>query len=266
MAAELLQLGTWYGDYGTVLARGILVSGRVAGLFLTAPVLSSRLMPMRVKSLFVVVLSSFYALILADRITVPDSPIVMAGWFCLELATGAALGLLAQLLVGAVQVAFQVVDIQTGFGAAGTLDPSMGGQGSVLAQASTIFALLALLAVNGHHQLLTGLGQTFLVAPPGLLVPGWQAWEAMQQSSSAMFVAALKMGAPLVAMLLTADLCFGLLARTVPQMNVFITAFPVKIGLTLVALTLASPELVRLLEVHFNGITTDWIKLIAALR
>jgi flagellar biosynthetic protein FliR len=266
LVAELLQLGTWYGDYGTVLARAVLVSGRISGLFVTAPVLSSRLVPMQVKLLLLVVLSGFYGLMLGDRITLPPSPLVMAGWFCLELATGSALGMLASMLVGAVQVAFQVVDVQTGFGAAGTLDPSMGSQGTVLEQTSTVIALLALLAVNGHHQLLAGLWQTFLVAPPGAFMPSWQVWETLQQASSMMFMIALKMGAPLVAMLLMADLCFGLLARTVPQMNVFFTAFPVKIALTLLALALASPEFVRLLEALFSGLTSDWAKLLAALR
>ena len=55
------------------------------------------------------------------------------------------------------------------------------------------------------------------------------------------FIIALKMGAPILAALFLADVALGFIARTAPQINVFIIGFPVKVGMGILLLGISLP-------------------------
>jgi flagellar biosynthetic protein FliR len=66
------------------------------------------------------------------------------------------------------------------------------------------------------------------------------------------FVVAIQVGAPIIATLLVTSVAFGLVARTVPQMNVFIVAMPLKIGVGLLFLGFSLPYVAAFLKKIFN--------------
>ena len=69
-----------------------------------------------------------------------------------------------------------------------------------------------------------------------------------------MFVIAIQVGAPIMATLLVTSVAFGLVARTVPQMNVFIVAMPLKIGVGLLFLGFSLPYFSAFLKTVFDGL------------
>jgi flagellar biosynthetic protein FliR len=69
-----------------------------------------------------------------------------------------------------------------------------------------------------------------------------------------MFVIAIQVGAPIIATLLVTSVAFGLVARTVPQMNVFIVAMPLKIGVGLLFLGFSLPYFAAFLRKIFDGL------------
>jgi flagellar biosynthetic protein FliR len=69
-----------------------------------------------------------------------------------------------------------------------------------------------------------------------------------------MFVIAIQVGAPIIATLLVTSVAFGLVARTVPQMNVFIVAMPLKIGVGLIFLGVSLPYFTAFLKKIFSGL------------
>ena len=76
--------------------------------------------------------------------------------------------------------------------------------------------------------------------------------EQIVQIAGSMFVIGLKIGAPIIAVLLLTSIAFGLIARTVPQMNVFFVAMPLKIFVGLLFLGLSLPFFLSFLKQLFR--------------
>jgi len=82
---------------------------------------------------------------------------------------------------------------------------------------------------------------------------------------SGAFTIALQVGAPVLAVLLVSDLALGFLARTVPQINVFLTGFPIKIAAGLLTLSFLIPLLGNVLRVLLDLIESDLHSLMRVL-
>jgi flagellar biosynthetic protein FliR len=65
--------------------------------------------------------------------------------------------------------------------------------------------------------------------------------------------------------LLITSVAFGLIARTVPQMNVFIVAMPLKIAVGLLFLGFSLPYFSAFLEKIFNGLGQNIIFMLKAM-
>lgn len=108
------------------LVAFVLALARVAGLFLIAPVLASRATPLRVRAALVFFLTVTMLPLLA-RTAAPAAamtgPLALLGSMLLETSLGFAIGMVAQLIMGAVQMAGQLVGIQMGIGLANLIDP-----------------------------------------------------------------------------------------------------------------------------------------------
>jgi flagellar biosynthetic protein FliR len=96
--------------------------------------------------------------------------------------------------------------------------------------------------------LVRGLFTSYEGLPLGAVLPGDQIGETVVHAMSTMFLAAIQIAGPLVAVLLLADVALGLISRASPQMNIFAFGFPVKIMLTLVMLGLTFPLLPTALD------------------
>jgi len=150
-----------------------------------------------------------------------------------ELVLGLIIGLSVHLFFAAVQLGGQLVGFQMGFAIANVIDPETGTQGSILAQFGYWIALLLFLVLNGHHILLDVLANSFSVVKVGSLGLGDGIFERIVGASGEMFSMAIKVGAPAIAALLLTSAGFGIVAKLVPQVNILIVAFPLKIAIGL---------------------------------
>jgi flagellar biosynthetic protein FliR len=153
-----------------------------------------------------------------------------------EALIGLSMGVLAHLCLAAVPLAGQLVGYQMGFGIANVVDPVGQRQMSVIATFFNLMVLWLFLALNGHHLLIVAIFRSFEWMPPGT---GWLhegLGELALEGGRQLFRSALLLAAPIMLILLCVKVGLGLVARTVPQMNVFIVALPLQIGVGLVAL------------------------------
>jgi flagellar biosynthetic protein FliR len=130
-----------------------------------------------------------------------------------------------------------------GFGAAKVLNPATGTPAPVLASMLGVLGVAVFLAMDGHHVLIRALGASLLAYPPGTaaFAPDWSTLFAQ---SGAMFTFGLALAGPVMIALLLADVGMAVMARSMPQLNVFVLSFAVKILLGLLGL-LASVSLAR---------------------
>lgn len=233
----------------------LLVLARIGGVFGFAPVFGSRNVPLQVKA----GLSALFALVTFPLVQAPAAGYpadVVAYAVCVgrEILVGAVTGYVASLVMVGVQLAGQLVDIQVGFGLVNVVDPVANTQVTVMGQFQYLLAMLLFLVFNGHHMVVSGLVESYAVVP----ISGFTLTARLEGGVIRLFcdtlVVALKIAAPVTCTLLLTDVVMAMLARTVPQMNIFIVGFPLKIGVGLLTLVVALPLFVLVVRGSFSGL------------
>ncbi|MES2202583.1 MAG: flagellar biosynthetic protein FliR [candidate division FCPU426 bacterium] len=226
----------------------ILILVRVGALFMAAPILGNARIPGQVKAGLILLVSVLLLFSLNTQgLNLPQKAVgnifALTGSIMGELFVGLAVAYSSFLFFSAIQMAGQILDIQVGFGLVNVLDPTSNSQVSVLGQFYYLVALLYFLALDGHHFLLKALGDSFRLIPPGSL--GWfehaaAAGPKLSDFFTQLFIIALQIAGPSIAVLFLTNVTMGLLSRTIPQMNVFIVGLPanVLIGLLVTIVSL----------------------------
>lgn len=234
----------------------LLIMIRVTAFFATLPIFSYRNVPTQHKIGF----SFFLALLMYFTIPIPDV-MVDGEYFLLllkEAAVGIAVGLLAYIILAAIQIAGGFIDFQMGFAIANVIDPQTGAQSPLIGQYLYMITLLFILAVNGHHLIIDGVFYSYEFIPMDQFIP-WQqeSWILyIIDSFNHMFVIAFLMAVPIVGCLFLVDIALGIVARTVPQLNVFVVGLPLKIFVALAVLVIAMTFYIMLIKNLFETMLT----------
>ncbi len=236
---------------------GILVFLRISLLLMLLPVLGHKLVPTTVKTGLVGLLTLLLFPIVSKFAPViePD-PIHFAFFAMQEMLLAAALGMLAQLIFTAAQFAGQMMSMQMGMAMANIFDPATSSQSAIVAQFVGILAILMWLASGAHHLFLLTIIESFSILPPG---SEWSfnGWEVITQAAANMFILGVKLMAPVLLLLFFVYVALGLVARAVPQVQVFFVSFPLSVGLGLLVLGLSLPAFMSLMYDGFVGLGQD---------
>ncbi len=122
-------------------------------------------------------------------------------------------------------------------------DPLSMTQNATIGRMHYLLAVTLLFTSGGHLLMVKGFATSYQGLPVGGEVPVDQLGAVLIQAVSMMFLAALQIAGPMVAVLLLADVALALLSRAAPALNIFAIGFPVKIMLTLAMLGLTFPLL-----------------------
>ena len=236
-------------DLERILLLALLMA-RAGGVVLTAPFLSGRMVPRTVKVLFVGTLA-LVMIPLAPALALPASFSSLVAMLFGEVAVGLALGFVAQLFVVAFHAAGELIGHQMGFGMARIMDPMQGGEATVMGRWFWLVGMTFFFVLGGPGLVIRGLAASLEVLPPGLAAPGAGLAEILVDFSADAFAVAMGIAAPAVGVLLLTSMALGILARTVPQMNVFLVGFPLKITAGIVGVGLTLPFLVDLARREF---------------
>lgn len=216
----------------------LLVFGRLIGFFVTLPIFSYRNIP----TPFKIGLAGFISVMMMFTIDIPDINLDLFFVVLLvkEVIIGLLIGFVANIIMTVIQIAGNFIDFQMGFAIANVIDPQTGAQGPVIGQYLYIFALMFLLAVDGHHLLIQGAIYSFdLISVEQLINLGQDRLLITAVSMfNQLFLIAFQMAIPIVGTLFLVDVTMGIIARTVPQLNVFVVGIPLKIGVSLFVLSM----------------------------
>jgi flagellar biosynthetic protein FliR len=221
-----------------------LVLARCSGLIATAPLLGDALVPRAVRVLFAGTLA-VVLLPLAPPVSKPIAGLPgLAAAAVVEVAIGLAMGYVARLALLVFEMAGEVVSLQMGLGIASMVDPMEAFRSTILGRWYWLVGATLFLALDGHHYLLRALAASLEMVPPGRGLLGGDAAAALSSFASEGLARALAIGAPAVGILLATSLGLGLLARTVPQMNVFFVGMPIQIAAGILAVAATTPLLI----------------------
>lgn len=219
----------------------VLILMRVGGMLMTSPIFSHRSIPKRIAlamslGLAVVLVPVFASTPIPQTDNIFDLLIL-----CMkEIFTGVIIGFVFSLIFMGTRLAGSIVGYQIGFAMVNVMDPNSTNPVSIIGEVWFLLATLIFLVINGHHVILSGLVDSFKIVPLGMATPSGSVGEWVLKYSSFAFVLAVKFAAPVMMTVFLAEVAMGVLARTMPQMNIFIVGFPLKIftGLLLVGISL----------------------------
>ena len=232
-----------------------LVFLRVGAIMITIPVFESRSIPQLFKLALAFTASlALFPLLGLEAVPISSSIIGLGIGAAGEILLGLVIGFSVKLIFAGIQLAGQMAGYQMGMAIANVMDPAESQQIPLLAQFNNLCALLIFLALNAHHWFIRALTQSYRLVPPFNARFDGALTEHLMQLAGKMFVIAIQVGAPIIATLLVTSVAFGLIARTVPQMNVFIVAMPLKIGVGLVFLGFSLPYFSAFLKKVFDGL------------
>ena len=221
------------------LTAAFLLAVRLGGLLLMTPPLGARAIPATARVAFVVALAALLAA------SVPSSSVVALGnpgsfvaAAAGEFLLGATMALGISFAFAAFAVGARLLDVQIGFGIGQVFDPVTQQQLPVLSGIVGQLAVVLFFLSDAHLALFRGLAISIERFPPGTAWPLEAAVAPVIQQTAAMFSLGFAIVAPVVFCLALIDLGLGVLARNLPQMNMFVLGIPVKVMAGLAALSL----------------------------
>ncbi len=240
------------------LTAVLLVALRMGPVFLLAPVFGSIQVPAQVRALFVLGLAA--TIVTGLQITVLPGSLSFGGLITAalyELLIGGLFAFGLFTAFGAFLFAGRILDLQIGFGVASLIDPASRTQAPLLGTFLNLLAIVVFFAIDGHHMLIRGIAFSLQHIPPGTSVPDINV-AALIAQFGAMFVYAVMIVAPALFSILLLDVGMAVMARTMPQVNVFIVAIPLKIFVGLVVLAISLNYMMPLMQNIFESIFAYW--------
>lgn len=216
-----------------------LVMIRCTGLVFTAPIFGHHSIPTLVK----VGLSATLAIALVKTAgtTAGAMPLIMAA--PVELVIGVSLGFILSMGFQAVELAGKVISIQLGLSLGSVFSPTQEEAATAIDPFFSVFAGLLFLALGLHLAVVQSLANSFVAYPVGGGFPGDLALTGARTIAMALELG-VRVALPVALVLLLVELAVALLARAIPQINVFILGLPLKMLVGMAVLSMAMPTLV----------------------
>lgn len=233
MLSELLPAGVF---------AVLLVFARMGSALMILPGIGDGFVAPRIRLLLGVLIALLVAPVVSDRL--PAMPPTTVGLVVLllgEVLVGLFFGTLGRVLMGALTTAGMVMAYMSTLANALVNDPTAQQQGSIAGSFLTVTATVLIFALNLHHLMLAAVVESYELFTPGALPPVGDLSELVTETVAKSFLLGIQMAAPFIAVGLTFYLGLGLLARLMPQVQVFFVAIPLQITLGLVVLLLSLP-------------------------
>ena len=213
----------------------LLLFFRFAGLFIAVPIFNHQNIPKNIKAAmafyFTVV---FYSSMppLTISIDIPTIVVAILGEFILGLAVGVVL----QLAYNIITFAGGQISFMMGFSMASAIDPQSGVSMPIISQFLSLMALMILLSLNLHHWVLLLVDHSLKTVPLGGFVISKDFFHYIMHATANMFVVGFMIAFPIIALTWLSDVIFGMIMKTMPQFNLLVIGYPIKIMVAFVVL------------------------------
>lgn len=227
----------------------LLIFVRISAFFVSIPLFSYRTIPPQLKIALALILSwmMYY--------TFPIEVIAIDGNYILlilkEVVIGLMLGVCAYIVFSAVQIAGGFIDFEMGFAMANIIDPQTGAQSPLMGQFLNVLITFILLATNGHHLILDGIFYSYQFLPMNQMFPNFGdvgTVEFIIRLFASVFAIAFQLAAPIVATLFLVTIALGITGKTVPQLNIFVVGFPIKIAIGFIVFFITLSVMIQVMK------------------
>jgi flagellar biosynthetic protein FliR len=228
----------------------LLLFARISGLFAFFPFFSHANIPISLKTAITLFMVIFlYPLVPSIDVDVGLLSLSLA--VVTELMIGFVAGLFLSILFAILQLAGMQISTVMGFTMASVIDPQTSTSIPLVSQFLSLIGLMVILAVNGHHQMLLFISESLSLLPLGSFYPQTNIVVYLGQSMTGMFVYGFILSFPVLAFSLLMDVVFGMIMKTMPQFNLMVVGFPIKIAVSFVVLVTILASMMLIFKKEF---------------
>jgi flagellar biosynthesis protein FliR len=211
-------------------AAFMLVFARIGAMVMLLPGLGETNIPVRIK-LAIALLLTLIILPLhrADYHIDMGSMAALLVLMVYEILIGIVLGATARVTLAALQVSGAVIAQQLGLGFVTSVDPTQGQQGVLIGNFLTLLGITMLFATDSHHLVIAALNDSYSIFSPGELVSSGDVAALATRAFAAAFRLGMQLSAPFLVFGLVFNVGLGVLARLMPQMQVYFVGVPLSI-------------------------------------
>ncbi len=215
-----------------------------------APILGSPIIPRRVKIALILTLSFliFSQISVSQKIFLFSHPITYLLYLLSELGLGFAIGYAIRLVFVGIELSGQLIGFQMGLDFAQSVDPEFTTQTSIISQFKYILAMMIFISVNAHYFCLKAMLDSFYLIPLGEFSLSASFVKELANMVGDVFIISLKAGAPVILTLFLVQIVMGVINRLIPQINIFMISFPLKIIVGLLVIGFSIPYFLYFVE------------------
>src|SRR6202050_3390175 len=243
-------------------ATFMLVFARIGAMVMLLPGLGESNMPGRIKLAIALLLTLILLPLHRDAYHVNmDALTPLLVLMLHEILIGIVLGATARVTLSALQVAGLVIAQQMGLGFVTAVDPTQGQQGLLIGNFLTMLGLTLLFAPDSHHLVIAALNESYAVFSPGEMMPSGDVAALATRAFASAFRIGMQLSAPFLVFGLVFNIGLGVLARLMPQMQVYFVAVPLAILAGFLIFCFVGAAMMGSFLDYFTGVMHDMIPL-----
>ena len=236
------------------VAAFLLVLTRSSGIFFISPFFGSMNVSYRIRAMVAVAVAMILFPVVVKQYVIhaPETIIMFAFTIAKELLIGWLIGLVGYITLSAITAAGKIMDMQVGFAVVNMMDPTTQQQTGLIGNFLYNLTIIYLLITNGHHVILGALAESFRIIPLDSMVWNQTLPQLINDFTAGIFMDGMKIAMPVTFAILLTNVGMGILARTMPQMNIFVVGIPMHLMIGMGMVSMILPFYILFLDVIFN--------------
>ena len=232
----------------------LLVLTRTSGIFFISPFLGSMNVSVKFRAGAAVLLAMilFPVVMKMYVIEAPATLVMFAFTVAKEMFIGWLIGLVGYITLSAVNMAGKIMDMQVGFAVVQMMDPTTQQQSGMIGTFLYNLTIIYFVITNGHHVIISALAESFRIIPLDSMVWNTSLPQLITDLTAGVFMNGMKIAMPVTFAILLTNVGMGILARTMPQMNIFVVGIPLQLTIGTSMISMVLPFYILFLDVIFN--------------
>jgi flagellar biosynthetic protein FliR len=220
---------------------------RFAAMFTFLPFFNSNAIPMTLKGALIMYITIFFYPNV-ELIGYDVGAMAMIMMAISEITLGFLVGLVLNIVFGIMMLAGQQIAMIMGFTMANVMDPQTQTQTPIISLLFSLLTVMLFLAWDFHHGILLFLDHSIDKLSLGLFYPSHLLVEAIFDNAMKLFVIGFVVAFPITALSLLSDVIFGMLMKTMPQFNLLVVGFPIKIFLAFAVMVVVLGSMMKVFK------------------
>lgn len=244
----------------------LLIFLRILSAFVSSPIFSNKALPVLPK-IFISFLIAYIVFLSIDTSAISFEITIWSLFYYAfkEIITGLIIGFMMNFVFYGIAFAGHIIGFDMGLTIAEVFNPMEETNNNVVGEVIYISALLVFFLINGHHYLIRGLAYSFSVVQIGKFSVTASVYDLLVKYSASIFVIAVKISSPILVSFFLVHLGEAVIARVMPQVQIFFVTQPLKIGIGFLLLVVAVPFCIYVIKFLLKDYENNLYSLVKAM-